>query len=107
MALSKLASTLLRDILRRRKSAQRNSLNGVVSLAKPPTRRNSPARLRNGSSLSSVTDLRRSLVPAFALGVVGIDPSLIVHHPPERVAFDHGEIADDGHENVLDALLVK
>jgi len=37
-ALAKLASTLLREIFRRRKSAQRNSLNGVVSLAKPPTR---------------------------------------------------------------------
>jgi len=29
-----------------RKVGQRNSLNGVVSLAKPPTRRNSPASER-------------------------------------------------------------
>ena len=43
------------------KIGQRNSLNGVVSLAKPPTRRNSPARLRNGSSLRSATDLAMSL----------------------------------------------
>jgi len=51
----------LRDIFRRRKSAHRNSLNGVVSLAKPPARRSSPARLRNGSSLRAATDFGISL----------------------------------------------
>lgn len=35
---------------RRKKSAHRNSLNGVVSLAKPPARRSPPAMLRKGSS---------------------------------------------------------
>src|SRR6202023_4332997 len=43
----------------------------------------------------------------FALGVVGIDPSLVIHHPPERLALHHGEIADHGDQNVLDAFLVK
>ena len=46
MALSKSSFTFLRDTLRRRKSAHRNSLNGVMSFANPPARRNSPARLR-------------------------------------------------------------
>src|SRR5262249_49074187 len=42
---AKSASTAFLLILRRKKSAHRNSLNGVVSLAKPPARRSSPARL--------------------------------------------------------------
>src|SRR5258706_247045 len=54
-------STSLRLIRRRKKSAQRNSLNGVVSLANPPARRNSPASERNGSSIKSLTDLGMSL----------------------------------------------
>src|ERR1700685_2355481 len=33
--------------------------------------------------------------PAFALGVVRIDPPLIVHHAPECVGLAHGEIGDD------------
>src|SRR6266481_4885977 len=49
-AAAKSASTAFLLILRRKKSAHRNSLKGVVSLAKPPARRSSPARLRNGSS---------------------------------------------------------
>ena len=43
MAFAKLSSTLLREIRQRRKSAHKNSLNGVVSLANPPARRSSPA----------------------------------------------------------------
>src|ERR1700704_5157347 len=46
-------------------------------------------------------------VPAFTLGVVGVDPPVIVEHAPERVTIDHGEVSDDGHENVLDAFIVK
>src|SRR5215469_5060599 len=42
---------------RLRKSAQRNSLNGVVSLAYPPMRRSSPASERYGSSSSCSTFL--------------------------------------------------
>src|SRR5215469_1768365 len=49
-------STDLRPIRRRKKSAHKNSLNGVVSLAKPPTRRNSPASERNGSSTRPVIE---------------------------------------------------
>src|SRR6516164_4636359 len=43
------------------KSAQRNSLNGVVSLANPPARRSSPANERNGSSTRSATLFGMSL----------------------------------------------
>src|SRR4029078_5887414 len=39
--------------------------------------------------------------PAFALGVVGIGPSLVIHHGPERLALDHGEIADDRDQDML------
>lgn len=38
--------SVFRAIRLRNVSAQRNSLKGVASLAKPPARRNSPARLR-------------------------------------------------------------
>src|SRR5262249_51431156 len=55
IAAEKSASTAFLLILRRKKSAHRNSLNGVVSLAKPPARRSSPARLRNGSSFNCMT----------------------------------------------------
>src|SRR5262249_55499976 len=55
IATEKSASTAFLLILRRKKSAHRNSLNGVVSLAKPPARRSSPARLRNGSSFNCMT----------------------------------------------------
>src|SRR5262249_28647847 len=55
MARAKSASTVFLLILRRKKSAHRNSLNGAVSLEKPPARRSSPARLRYGSSLSFIT----------------------------------------------------
>src|SRR5262249_24414033 len=55
IAAAKSASTAFLLILRRKKSAHRNSLNGVVSLAKPPARRSSPARLRNGSSFNCMT----------------------------------------------------
>src|SRR6185295_9776095 len=92
---------------RRRKSAHKNSLNGVVSLAKPPARRSSPARLRNGSSFNCDTDFGIAEMPPLALGVVGIDPALVVHHVPERIALDHGEVADDGDKDVLDALIVQ
>jgi hypothetical protein len=46
-------------------------------------------------------------VPAFALGVIGIGPSLVVHHGPERLALDHGEIADDRDQDMLDALIMQ
>ena len=46
-------------------------------------------------------------MPPLALGVVGIDPSLVVHHAPERIALDHGEIADHGDQDVLDAFIVQ
>lgn len=46
-------------------------------------------------------------VPALALGVIGIDPALVVHHAPEHVTLDHREIADHGDQDVLDALLVQ
>ena len=36
-----------------------------------------------------------------------MDPSLVVHHAPERIALDHGEVADHGDENILDALIVQ
>ena len=46
-------------------------------------------------------------MPPLALGVVGIDPALVVHHAPERFALDHGEIADHGDQDVLDAFIVQ
>ena len=46
-------------------------------------------------------------MPAFALGILRIDPPLVVHHTPERIALDHGEIADYGDQNILDAFRVK
>ena len=46
-------------------------------------------------------------MPPLALGVVGIDPPLVVHHAPERIALDHGEIADHGDQDILDAFIVK
>src|SRR5262249_61330882 len=61
IAAEKSASTAFLLIWRRKKSAHRNSLNGVVSLAKPPARRSSPARLRNGSSFRSLIDFGSSL----------------------------------------------
>src|SRR5258708_13798271 len=50
-AAAKSASTAFLLIFPRQKSPHRNSLKGGVALAKPPPRRSSPARLRNGSSL--------------------------------------------------------
>ena len=44
---------------------------------------------------------------AIAPGVVGIHPPAIVEHAPERVRFDHAEIGDHGHQNVLYAFVVK
>ena len=46
-------------------------------------------------------------MPAFAFGVIGIGPSLVVHHGPERVALDHGEIADNRDQDVLDTLVMQ
>src|SRR5215813_5282608 len=56
-----------------------------------------------------ILDRFRKIVemPALTLGVVGIDPALIVHHTPKRILFDHGEIADDGDQNILDAFVVE
>src|SRR5581483_7696637 len=46
-------------------------------------------------------------MPTLTLGIVGIGPALVVHHVPERVFFDHGEVADHGDQNILHAFTVK
>jgi hypothetical protein len=46
-------------------------------------------------------------MPPLALGVVGIDPTLVVHHSPKGILLDHSEIADHGDQNVLDALVMQ
>src|SRR5258708_31837516 len=48
-----------------------------------------------------------SEVLALALGIIGIDPLVIVEYAPECIAVNHGEIGDDGVDNVLHAFLVK
>lgn len=44
---------------------------------------------------------------ALSLCVVGIGPSAIVEHTPERIAIDHSQIGDNGNENILHTFLVK
>src|SRR5262249_18215136 len=56
-----------------------------------------------------VLDRFRKIIemPPLALGIVGIDPALVVHHAPKGVLLDHSEVADHGHQNVLDAFVMQ
>jgi len=95
-------ATSLRFIRRRRKSAHRNSLNGVVSLAQPPARRKAPASERNGSSISAATDFGIASWPRASLVVVRVHPTLVVEHEPEGISLKPRQVRDHGDEHVLD-----
>src|SRR5437868_5132992 len=97
-ARSKSHSMSLRLIRRRRKSAHRNSLNGVVSFANPPTRLNHEVahRFRNILVVATTT-----------LVVKRMHPPAIVENLPKSIRVDHAKVGDNRNQHVFDALLVK
>src|SRR5947208_1482813 len=106
MALAKSFSTAFREIRRRRKSAQRNSLNGVVSLGKS-TRApqfTSKAAVR---VVDEIADRFRDRVeaPPLAFLVVRMHPAAVVDHDPERLALEHPEIRDHVDQHMALAFL--
>src|SRR6266404_3985418 len=93
MALSKSASTALRDNLRRSKAADASQFTGEAA-----------------EWIVLEVRYRFWNVPevlALALGIIGIGPLVTVEHAPKCIAVNHGEIGDDGDDNVLHAFVVK
>ena len=44
---------------------------------------------------------------ALSLRIVGIDPSAVIEHNPERISIDHRQIGNNGDKDVLHSLVVK
>src|SRR6516165_12172381 len=104
IAAEKSASTAFLLILRRKKSAHRNSLNGVV-LGK--TARSPP--LAGEAAERIVLQLHNGLrdvgkIPAATLRVEGISQALVVEHGPKGVEVQRAQVEHNGDENVPQSL---
>src|SRR5437660_7680751 len=107
-ARSKSRSMSLRLIRRRRKSAHRNSLNGVVSFAHSP-RASQFAGQRTERIIHEVAHRFRNIlvVATTTLVVKRMHPPAIVEDPPKSIRVDHAKVGDNRNQHVFDALLVK
>ena len=92
----------------RRKSAHRNSENGVEVLGEPADVAQFAGERTIGivlHRLHGFRQLREGTPPSF--GVVRMGPAVEIHHVPEMVGGEAAEVGDDGDEHALDALLVE